>query len=227
MARKSLVDIDVMEHLRAGTNVLAVQVSNDRTRPAGLALALRIGYGDGSVVDLTSDGQWVSSTPGPDGWTSAGFDDGNWSPVHDLGQMGRLPWGQVGVRNDLDTAQAAPSPLLRREFQVDKPVVKAMAYISGLGYYELHTNGARVGDRVLDPAFTRYDRRVLYSTHGLTPYLHVGTSALGIMLGSGWYNMHARADWSLDRARPTRLHPERRGLRRALRAGGMGPTGLR
>jgi alpha-L-rhamnosidase len=34
--------------------------------------------------------------------------------------------------------------------------------VSGLGYYELRLNGRRVGDRVLDPGWTDYSKRVLY-----------------------------------------------------------------
>ena len=44
----------------------------------------------------------------------------------------------------------------------------ARLYICGLGYHELRLNGSKVGDHVLDPAFTRYDRRALYVTHDVT-----------------------------------------------------------
>ena len=47
-------------------------------------------------------------------------------------------------------------------------------YICGLGYYELHLNGGKVGDHVLDPAFTRYDRRALYVTYDVTRLLKKG-----------------------------------------------------
>ena len=47
-----------------------------------------------------------------------------------------------------------PAQLLRREFTLDKPVAWARAYVAGLGYYELHINGSRIGDRVMEPGFT-------------------------------------------------------------------------
>ena len=45
-----------------------------------------------------------------------------------------------------------------------------------------------MGDRVLDPGWTSYDHRVLYSTYDVTPLLRSGANAVGVMLGSGWYN---------------------------------------
>jgi alpha-L-rhamnosidase len=81
-----------------------------------------------------------------------------------------------------------PAPLLRKEFTVRKPIARARAYISGLGYYELRLNGQRVGDHVLDPGWTTYSKRILYSTYDVTAQLRQGRNAIGIMLGNGWYN---------------------------------------
>ena len=60
--------------------------------------------------------------------------------------------------------------------------------MSGLGYYELRLNGRRVGDRVLDPGWTDYSKRVLYSTYDVTAQLKPGRNAVGAMLGRGWYD---------------------------------------
>lgn len=79
------------------------------------------------------------------------------------------------------------APILRREFDLDKPVKRARAYVTGLGYYELHINGAKVGDRVLDPSYTGFGTRVLYSTYDVTEMLKVGKNAVGAMLGRGWF----------------------------------------
>jgi len=81
-----------------------------------------------------------------------------------------------------------PAPLFRKEFMVPKEVKRARAYVSGLGYYELHINGAKVGDHVLDPGWTTYSKRVLYATHDVTGMLRPGKIAVGIMLGNGWYD---------------------------------------
>ncbi|MBN1344413.1 MAG: family 78 glycoside hydrolase catalytic domain [Phycisphaerae bacterium] len=81
-----------------------------------------------------------------------------------------------------------PAPLLRKEINVDKKVARARAYVSGLGYYELRINGQKVGDHLLDPAWTSYAKRVLYATYDVTDLLRQARTAIGIMLGNGWYN---------------------------------------
>ncbi|MEA3364911.1 MAG: family 78 glycoside hydrolase catalytic domain, partial [Candidatus Hydrogenedentes bacterium] len=80
------------------------------------------------------------------------------------------------------------APLLRKEFSIEKPVRKARVYVTGLGYYELRLNGAKVGDHWLDPGWTDYSKRVLYATYDITEVLREGHNAVGIMLGNGWYN---------------------------------------
>lgn len=81
-----------------------------------------------------------------------------------------------------------PMPLLRKQFATKGKVTSARLYISGLGYYEAYVNGKKVGDHVLDPGWTTYDKRVLYSVYDITPMLQPGQNAAGIMLGNGWYN---------------------------------------
>ena len=75
----------------------------------------------------------------------------------------------------------------RRAFMLDKPVHSAWAYVAGLGCYELHLNGEKVGDHVLDPGFTDYGKRVLYATYNLRPFMRTGANVLGIILGNGWH----------------------------------------
>jgi alpha-L-rhamnosidase len=75
---------------------------------------------------------------------------------------------------------------LRKDWEIPAGVVRARAYVTALGYYELHLNGRRIGHNVLDPAFTLYPKRVLYSTYDVTAALHEGDNAVGAMLGGGW-----------------------------------------
>jgi alpha-L-rhamnosidase len=81
-----------------------------------------------------------------------------------------------------------PAPLFRHEFVAAGKIARARLYVCGLGYYEARLNGQRVGDQVLDPGWTTYSNRVLYSTYDVTAQLKRGTNALGIMLGNGWFN---------------------------------------
>ncbi len=91
-------------------------------------------------------------------------------------------------RSEQQMFEDDPAPLLRKEFAIPKAIRRARVYVSGLGYYELRLNGQRVGDHVLDPGWTTYSKRVLYSTYDVTDQLQRGANALGIMLGNGWFN---------------------------------------
>ncbi|HOW69561.1 MAG TPA: family 78 glycoside hydrolase catalytic domain [Phycisphaerae bacterium] len=95
-----------------------------------------------------------------------------------------------------DFYQDDPAPLFRKAFQVDKPVRTARAYVTGLGYYELHLNGKKVGDRVLDPGWTTYSKRVLYSVYDVTDQLKQGPNAVGVIVGNGWYNPLPMKMWA-------------------------------
>jgi alpha-L-rhamnosidase len=75
---------------------------------------------------------------------------------------------------------------LRRTFRLDGKIARARVYVAALGYYELRLNGQRVGDNVLDPAWTDYHKRVLYSTYDVTHQVQAGENAIGAMLGGGW-----------------------------------------
>lgn len=88
-----------------------------------------------------------------------------------------------------------PAPLFRKEFVVEKKVARARAYATGLGYYELRLNGGKVGDHVLDPGWTTYSKRVLYSTYDVTSQIKRGRNAMGVMLGSGWFDPLPLAMW--------------------------------
>jgi alpha-L-rhamnosidase len=84
-----------------------------------------------------------------------------------------------------------PVPLLRKEFTASSAaaVVDATLFVVGVGYYEAYLNGAKVGDAVLDPAWTTFSSRALYSAFNVTGQVAAGgPNALGLMLGRGWYD---------------------------------------
>jgi alpha-L-rhamnosidase len=80
-------------------------------------------------------------------------------------------------------------PLLRHEFVTKKAINRARAYICGLGQYELRINGNKVGDHVLEPGWTHYDRTCLYKAYDITELLTVDRHAVGVMLGNGFYHV--------------------------------------
>lgn len=81
---------------------------------------------------------------------------------------------------------------MRKQIEVASLVRKATAFICGLGYYELYINGRKVGDRIMDPLFTDYDKRVIYAAYDVTDFLEERSNAIGIILGNGWYSSPTR-----------------------------------
>ena len=78
--------------------------------------------------------------------------------------------------------------MLRREFAIEKRVRRAVIYYSGLGLSELWLNGAKVGDHVLSPGLTNYDKHVLYEAFDVTRLLTRGRNAAGLWLGNGRFH---------------------------------------
>ena len=163
-----------------------------------------------------------------------------WSAVarFDTGLFNRTDWkgAWIGGKNQL-----------RKEFALNGRIRRARAHIAGLGYYELRLNGRKAGNHVLDPAWTTYDKRVLYVTYDVTSFLREGANAVAVMLGQGWYKSRAlllQLDVELEdgttverrqrhvlagRRRPDlrRQRLRRRILRRPPRDPGLGPARLR
>lgn len=120
-------------------------------------------------------------------WDANGRESGWSAPASwEMGLLSPSDWKAEWIGFDSEAA-----PLFRREFTLKKDIAAARAYICGLGYYELHLNGAKVGDHVLDPGQTDYTERVFYVTYDVTGLLKSGPNAAGVMLGDGWYNQRA------------------------------------
>ncbi|MGW6445798.1 family 78 glycoside hydrolase catalytic domain [Lentzea sp. NPDC055074] len=168
--------VDLSGRLRAGTNTIAVASANTSDSPAGLVAKLTAGD-----VVVPTDGTWKASTQSPDGWEQPGFDDSGWPQARSIAGIGGAPWGdQVTVPQ--------PAPLVRKGFAVTKPVRSARLITTALGLHETQLNGAKVGEDVLAPAWTDYNKRVQYKVHDVTSRIRQGDNALGAWIGNGWYS---------------------------------------
>ncbi len=177
---------DVTERLHAGANVLAVAATNgtEHPNPAGLIGKLIVELAHGRRIVLRTDGSWKSSQAAATGWNTPKVDDSAWPAAQSLGDAKMEPWGVPAVRQDLERL-----PLLRRGFDVSKPVRRAVVSVCGLGQYELRLNGGKVGDHVLDPGWTNYRKTCLYATYDVTEQIRQGENCLGVMLGNGMYRV--------------------------------------
>jgi len=205
---KKVRTVDVKKHLEQGDNLVAIQAVGNKKKdaPAMFIALLEVEFEDGSTQKIGSSSDWRVSSEKKDGWFKDGFDDSGWSNAKALGRDESAKLTESLVY-PADWDQLRASPLLRKEFEVTKPVRSAYVFISGLGYYEMSLNSQKVGDHKLDPAFTKYDTRALYVTYDVTDSLKSGKNAIGVMLGNGWFNMHTRAEWNFDRS-PWRDEPK-------------------
>ena len=129
-------------------------------------------------------------------WDTAGKAT-EWSKpaIWEMGLLASQDWqalwlndGKPQPTKTEDFYKEDPAPLFRKKFDLPKKVTRARLYISGLGYFQASLNGSVIGDSVLDPGWTAYAKRVLYSTRDVTDQLRQGENCLGVTLGNGWYN---------------------------------------
>jgi len=90
---------------------------------------------------------------------------------------GKKTWGK---RQDV-------LPMFRKNFSIKENVKSATIFIAGLGHFELSLNGKKVGNHFLDPGWTNYNKEALYVSFDVTKQLHIGSNAMGVMLGNGFY----------------------------------------
>lgn len=144
-------------------------------------------------------------------WDEAG-NESPWSPAAywEMALLDAAEWQASWIRHpDFTDGQneSKPAPFFRKNFTVNGLPGKARAYVTGLGYFELYINGKKVGDHLLDPVKTRYDKAVRYLVHDITDLLKPGENTVGMVLGTGWYNHFANAVWGFNKA-PWRAYPE-------------------
>jgi alpha-L-rhamnosidase len=176
--------VDVAPLLQPGDNVIAIRtVHSAANTPAGLMGALRVDFAAGEPLLVKTNSHWRAIVKPEDGWEKPGFLDSAWQAAKELGDFGVAPWGAVGFAIE----HRLPARLLRQEFAVEKKVRQATVYYAGLGLSELYLNGVKVGDHVLSPGLTDYDKHVLYVTFDVTKQLAAGRNAIGLMLGNGRY----------------------------------------
>ncbi len=152
----------------------SIQVAYRGKRLASGAAAfwkVRIWDQDGHASDWSAPADWTMGLLRPEDW------HGKWIGREETAAPAGPP-----VEHRL------PARLLRKEFAVEKKVRRATVYYSGLGLSELYLNGAKVGDHVLSPGLTDYDKHVLYVAFDVTAHLAPGANAIGLMLGNGRYH---------------------------------------
>ena len=147
----------------------------------------------GTALKSATQCQWkvkVWTTAGESPWSSTErFGIGLLKENHWTGRWIGLERLMPGEERGLHTRLAAR--YLRKEFELEKPVRRAIAYVAGIGLHELHVDGTVLNQYVLQPMPTDYRKTVLYNTYDITEALRANASAtgakhcIGIVLGNG------------------------------------------
>ncbi len=141
-------------------------------------------------------------------------EESDWSEISkwEMSFLEQTDWQAkwIGIAQDENplSYETDPAPYFRNEINLTEKIKSAKVYVSGLGFYELYLNGTKVGDHVLAPAQTNYDKRALpkllyhyddqsttrvfYNTFDVTNQLQKGENVIGMILGNGWYNQRDR-----------------------------------
>lgn len=107
-------------------------------------------------------------------------------------------WSAVWIGNE--HCPAVTAPIFQKKFTLEEEAKDSKIYISGLGAYVLEVNGKRVGDDILQPAFSNYDKTVYYNVYALDEYLVKGENTVEVTLGNVFYNEQQASCWHFETA---------------------------
>lgn len=79
------------------------------------------------------------------------------------------------------------APYLRTKFDA-ADVRRAVLYACGLGCAEYYINGSKVGDALIDPPMSNYEKTVYYRRYDVTDLVASGKNAICVLLGEGFYS---------------------------------------
>jgi len=189
----SLIGVDLTSQLKPGVNQLAAALSNSDAdvpaNPSGWVGVLRVEFDHGPPLIVASDRQWLAAKSVAEGWQSLPFDGDSWVASMELGQPGIDPWGFPWNDTLHSEHRRLAGRYVRKEFTVapGRTLKHATATVCGLGFFDLFVNGKLIGDHLMSPALTGYDKRALYATFDITDHVAAGQNAVGVVLSNGRY----------------------------------------
>ncbi len=104
--------IDMKQHLKDGTNVLAVAAMNTSSNPnpAGLIGRYQIALNNGRIIEGRIDRTWKVNKNLLKDWTRANVNDSSWLAAKEIGAFGIDPWGQLDGAKALTLAPVKADP---------------------------------------------------------------------------------------------------------------------
>jgi len=119
--------------------------------------------------------------------TKSDWHNANWIAYDEMPDSARILPSHLGKRDRSGGSLNDVLPLLRKDIWVNKQITKATVFMAGLGHFELHINGKKIGDHLLDAGWTNYEKEALYVPFDVTAALKNGENTIGVMLGNGFH----------------------------------------
>ncbi|MDO4274979.1 MAG: family 78 glycoside hydrolase catalytic domain [Eubacteriales bacterium] len=94
-------------------------------------------------------------------------------------------WKAQWIRPQEDMGDICP--VFQKAWSPEKEVAGAELLITALGVYEARINGKRVGEYILAPGWTAYEKRLQYQQYDVTELLKA-ENELSVLVGKGWYS---------------------------------------
>ena len=95
-------------------------------------------------------------------------------------------WLAEMIRPLSDQGVGTPASFVSKTFNIDRVSGREVLRISALGLYRCFINGKRVGNDLLTPGWTAYDKRLSYQTYLVADLLAPGVNEISIWLADGW-----------------------------------------
>lgn len=116
--------------------------------------------------------------------------EGGWSEVNsfEMGLLNKKDFLAKWIRGNYSVNKKSHYPVdcFAKEFVVPR-VKKARLYITSFGVYQAYINDNKVGDAVLTPGSTNFNKTIYYQTYDVTDLLKNGSNILHVELSNGYY----------------------------------------
>lgn len=175
---------DITQYLVEGTNRINIRAY--QTNDISYFTSAMIGEVKIGNQRFCTDESWQSFTPASF-WENT--EQSNWQTT---------PFSiSSGFSCDIHPRLNKRSVLLRKSFELSKPIADASLFVSNLGQSETYINGSRTDSDILGQGINKKYQE--YREYDVTSLLKEGKNALGAITANGWYNSESHSIVRMNR----------------------------
>jgi alpha-L-rhamnosidase len=120
-------------------------------------------------------------------WDEAGNVSGWSEPVRfSVGLLTENDWQASYIAFNTENGYRE-CPQIYSTFEADETESDYFLHVNSLGYHEVFLNGKKVGNGLLAPAVSQFNKRSLINTYDVSAYLKKGENEIILWLAGGWY----------------------------------------